>query len=229
MTPFFNRLLSACALLALLTACSGDTTVNPEPSQTATGPSFHIRFDPSLGDAPQDGRLLLLLSNTDRDEPRFLVDNSLDTQLVYGRNVWDWSAGADMLIDAAHIGFPINTLADLPPGRYYVQALLNRYKDFTLSNGKTVSLSPDQGEGQQWNRKPGNFYSEPVALDITADGEYEIVMDQQVDPIEPAEDTKFIKHVRMKSELLSEFWGEDVYLGAHVLLPRGFEEHPEAL
>jgi hypothetical protein len=32
----------------------------------------------------------------------------------------------------------------------------------------------------------------------------------------------------MRSELLSEFWGEDVYLGAHVLLPEGFNEHPEA-
>ncbi|XFE76746.1 alpha/beta hydrolase-fold protein [Algoriphagus halophilus] len=30
----------------------------------------------------------------------------------------------------------------------------------------------------------------------------------------------------MKSELLSEFWGRDMFLGAHVLLPEGFDEHP---
>jgi len=46
--------------------------------------------------------------------------------------------------------------------------------------------------------------------------------------IEPAKDTHFVKHVRMRSKLLSEFWGEDIYLGAHVLLPKGFDEHPEA-
>ncbi|MFK8042748.1 hypothetical protein [Congregibacter sp.] len=223
------KALASLALVTVLAACNeAPAPTAALATDTAAGPSFTIRFDESLGTAPQDGRLLLLLSNTDRDEPRFLVDNSLDTQLIYGRNVADWAAGAEMLIDAAHIGFPINTLADLPPGRYYVQALLNRYKDFTLSNGKTVSLSPDQGEGQQWNRKPGNYYSEPVAMDITADGRYEILLDQQIAEIEPAEDTEFIKHVRMKSELLSEFWGEDVYLGAHVLLPKDFDTHPEA-
>ena len=42
------------------------------------------------------------------------------------------------------------------------------------------------------------------------------------------EDTKYIKYVKMKSELLSDFWGEDVVLGANVLLPEGFGEHPEA-
>ncbi|WP_439106198.1 hypothetical protein [Congregibacter sp.] len=225
--------LKAIASLALLGSLGGCNeapmaTAVPVAEVPAAGPVFTIRVDEALGTQPQDGRLLLLLSNTDRDEPRFLVDNSLDTQLIYGRNVSDWAPGTDMLIDAAHIGFPINTLAELPPGRYFVQALLNRYQDFTLSNGKTVSLPPDQGEGQQWNRKPGNYLSEPVALDITADGEYEIVLDQQIPAIEPAEDTEFIKHVRMKSELLSEFWGEDVYLGAHILLPKDFEAHPEA-
>ncbi|EAQ98180.2 hypothetical protein [Congregibacter litoralis] len=224
------KALTTVVLLGGLWGCNEApmATAVPAAEQPASGPAFTIRFDEALGTQPQDGRLLLMLSNTDRDEPRFLVDNSLDTQLIYGRNVSDWAPGADMLIDAAHIGFPINSLAELPPGRYFVQALLNRYQDFTLSNGKTVSLPPDQGEGQQWNRKPGNYLSEPVALDITPDGVYEIVLDQQIPPIEPARDTEFVKHVRMKSELLSEFWGEDVYLGAHVLLPHGFEEHPEA-
>lgn len=226
-----SRTLACSALLGSMLLGCGESNVEvaaPVAGSVAPGPSFTIRFDESLATEAQDGRLLLMLSNTDRDEPRFLVDNSLDTQLIYGRNVNDWSADSDMLIDVAHIGFPINTLADVPPGRYYVQALLNRYKDFNLANGKTVSLPPDQGEGQQWNRKPGNFYSSPVALEITANGEYEILLDQQIAPIEPAKDTPYIKHVRMKSELLSEFWGEDVYLGAHVLLPKDFDKHPEA-
>jgi len=223
------KALGFLALVAMQFGCQGAIAPTTAPTtNSADGPLFTIRFDQSLGTEPQDGRLLLLLSNTDRDEPRFLVDNSLDTQLIFGRNVADWSAGSEMRINTAHIGFPISTLADLPPGRYFVQALLNRYKDFTLSNGKTVSLPPDQGEGQQWNRKPGNYYSLPQAMDITADGQYELLLDRKIAEIEPAADTKFIKHVRMKSELLSEFWGEDVYLGAHVLLPKDFDAHPEA-
>jgi hypothetical protein len=221
-------LLTSWVLLpAWLVGC-GDTEVSLDLSVGESPPSFVIRFDDSLSGDAQDGRLLLMLSNTDRDEPRFLIDNSPDTQLIFGRNVQDWAAGSEMLIDEAHIGFPINDLSQVPPGRYYVQALLNRYKNYQLSNGKTVSLSPDRGEGQQWARKPGNFYSTPVAMEIAEGGEYEIVMDQIIPEIEPPEDTAFIKHVRMKSELLSEFWGEDVYLGAHVLLPKDFEQHPEA-
>ena len=49
--------------------------------------------------------------------------------------------------------FPVQ---DLPPGEYRVQALLNRYETFHRGDGHTVSLPPDQGEGQHWNTKPGN-------------------------------------------------------------------------
>ena len=191
--------------------------------------SFSVQFDESLSDSAQDGRLLLMLANNDESEPRFQINNTRNAQLVFGQNVDDWEAGEPASFDDSHLGFPITSLADVPPGRYYAQALLNRYKDFTLSSGKVVSLPPDQGEGQQWHRRPGNFLSKPVAIEITeTGGSFEIVMDRAIPAIEPPEDTEFIKHVRMRSELLSEFWGEDVYLGANVLLPKDFAKHPEA-
>ena len=56
----------------------------------------------------------------------------------------------------------------------------------------------------------------------------ELTLDQVITEIEPPRDTEWIKHVRIRSDLLSEFWGRDMYLGAHVLLPAGFDEHPEA-
>jgi hypothetical protein len=37
-----------------------------------------------------------------------------------------------------------------------------------------------------------------------------------------------VRHVRIESKLLTEFWGRPTYLGAHVLVPAGFDEHPEA-
>ena len=46
--------------------------------------------------------------------------------------------------------------------------------------------------------------------------------------IAPPADTKYVKHDRIRSELLSKFWGRDMYLGAHVLLPEGWDTHPEA-
>jgi hypothetical protein len=192
--------------------------------------SFSVRFAEHLGDTAQDGRLLLMLSTNAENEPRFQVNNNPDTQLIFGRNVTDWSAGEVATIDESHIGFPLADLSAVQPGRYFAQALLNRYKDFHLANGKVVSLPPDKGEGQQWNRKPGNFYSAPVEILVDESGvqEFEIRMDRSIGDITPPEDTKYIRHIRMRSELLSDFWGEDVYLGAHVLVPHGFDDHPDA-
>ncbi len=217
--------VSMTLLFFVLAACQMEIE-----SMHEDGPVFSIRFDSALTDTPQDGRLLLLLATHDDKEPRFLVDNSADTQLVFGVNVEDWQGGAEVLIDKSAIGFPLADLSQVPAGTYYAQALLNRYKDFSLSNGKVVSLPPDRGEGQQWNRKPGNFYSEPVQVEIneSGSGTFALVLDQVIPEIQPPEDTEFVKHIRMRSKLLSDFWGEDIYLGAHVLLPKGFDENPEA-
>ncbi len=64
-------------------------------------------------------------------------------------------------------GFPIQSIKNIPVGEYYVQALINRYETFNLKTGHTVKLPPDQGEGQQWHSKPGNFYSKPVKVSLT--------------------------------------------------------------
>ena len=89
----------------------------------------------------------------------------------------------------------------------------------------------DRGEGQQWNRAPGNLYSTPrkVALDpARGRARCEIVLDKAIPPIPDPPATKYIKHERIQSERLTKFWGRPMYLGAHVLLPEGFDEHPEA-
>jgi len=214
-------------------ACFGIFLVSCEADKTGTaeaGPQFLVKFDEQLASDAQDGRLLLMLARGDSEEPRFRIGNSADTQLIFGMNVSGWEAGTTVLVDSTAIGFPLADLPEVPPGKYVVQALLNRYKDFNLSNGITVSLPPDQGEGQQWQSKPGNFYSAPVEIEIQAENSASIavVMDQVIAPIEAPTDTKYVKHIRMRSDLLSEFWGEDMFVGAHVLLPEGFDENPDA-
>jgi hypothetical protein len=86
------------------------------------------------------------------------------------------------------------------------------------------------GEGQQWNRKPGNLYSAPqwVTLRPNDPQRIRISLDSIIPPITPPRDTKYVRHERIQSQLLSAFWGKPVFLGAHVLLPEGFDQHPEA-
>lgn len=212
-------------LLLLPSGCSGGPS-----GQASTDLEFSITFSESLGADAQDGRLILILSKRQEGEPRFQVSSGPSGQQVFGMDVEGWAPGEAAVMGGGVFGFPMDDMARVPPGDYTVQAVLNRYETFNRSDGHTVKLPPDRGEGQQWNRKPGNFYSEPlqVRVDPSMSTRIGLTLDQVIPEIEPPRDTEWIKHVRIRSDLLSEFWGRDMYLGAHVLLPAGFDEHPEA-
>ncbi|ODT03937.1 MAG: hypothetical protein ABS52_07330 [Gemmatimonadetes bacterium SCN 70-22] len=182
------------------------------------------------GAAGLDGRLLVVFSADSSAEPRFQVGYGANTQPAFAVDVTGWKPGETRTIDAAAFGFPLASLGALPRGSYRVQAILNRYETFRRSDGKVVSLPPDQGEGQRWNAKPGNLFSVPrtVAVDPARGEALRLVIDQVIPPIPPFQETRYVKHVRIRSERLSRFWGRDMYLAAFVTLPDGFESHPDA-
>lgn len=199
-------------------------------NQETTEIEVKISFSEAAGSKPLDGRLLLLFAGSDEAEPRFQVSSGLKAQPVFGIDVEAMGPGETRIINTGVFGFPYASLADLPPGDYRVQALLHVYETFNLSTGHQVKLPMDNGEGQQWNSSPGNIYSKPVKVSVTGAGlsGFQLVMDQVIPPIPEPADTEWIKHIKIKSQKLSEFWGRDMYLGAHVLLPKGFDKHPEA-
>ena len=86
----------------------------------------------------------------------------------------------------------------------------------------------DRGEGQHWNIAPGNLYSVPKKISLGSSRSVAIVLDQEIPPITPPQDTKYIRHLKIQSELLTKFWGRPMFLSANVLLPEGFDTHPEA-
>jgi hypothetical protein len=191
---------------------------------------FSLSFSEERGAEALDGRMLLLIANNNDAEPRFQVSDGPDSQLVYGIDVNRLQPGEAAVINADVFGYPLESISDIPPGDYWVQGLLNRYETFNRADGLTVKLPPEMGEGQQWNRKPGNLYSQPkqVSIDPRKNTEIQLILNQEIPPIPDPEDTKYIKHVKMQSDLLTEFWGRPMYLGACVLLPEGFDEHPES-
>jgi S-formylglutathione hydrolase FrmB len=183
-----------------------------------------LRFEVSWAN-PMDGRVVLVISTTGTPEPRFSISEGLNTQQMFGA---DAEGARTVSIDASTLGYPRRSLDEVPAGEYYVQAVLNVYETFHRADGRTVKLPMDRGEGQHWARKPGNLYSQPVKvkIDPAAADVVKIELTKTVPPIEPQADTKYVKHVRIESKLLSEFWGRPMYLGAIVLLPEGFDEHP---
>ena len=221
------------ALILTAAAVAGVGAFGGQPAIEAADQApirIAVRVPAGRSTGPLDGRLLLILSRDSTAEPRFQTSDGPSGQPVFGIDVAGWSPGTDAVFTDSVFGFPLRSLADLPAGRYRVQALLNRYETFRLSTGHTVSLPPDRGEGQQWNRKPGNLYSTPVWIDIdpASDRTVRIELDQEIPAIEPPADTEWVKHIRIQSQRLSEFYGTPMYLGAHVLLPAGFDEHPDA-
>ncbi|SDQ98563.1 alpha/beta hydrolase-fold protein [Flagellimonas zhangzhouensis] len=203
--------------------------ISCQPKSNSTY-SINVSFDESVSAENIDGRLLLMLSTDDSKEPRFQINDGLSSQLIFGMNVDEMAPGSPITFDETVFGYPYPSLSDIPPGEYNVQALLHVYENFNLSTGHTVKLPMDNGEGQQWNRSPGNLYSQPFKITVGENGveNVSLVMNQEIPPIEEPEDSEWIKHIKLKSEKLSEFYGRDMYLGAHILLPKGFEEHPEA-
>jgi hypothetical protein len=194
------------------------------PAQT-----FSVTFPQSLSGQPLDGRLLLLLSTESGAEPRFQIDDTPRSQLVFGVTVDGWRAGQTTLVDSAAQGYPIRSLKDLPAGEYTVQAVLNKYETFHRSDGKTVKLHPDMGEGQHWNISPGNLYSKPKKIIIGSGGApITVELTEIIPPIKPPQDTKYIRHIRIQSEVLTNFWGRPMFIGAAILVPEGFDEHPNA-
>ncbi|MCB1053010.1 MAG: hypothetical protein KDC71_20580, partial [Acidobacteria bacterium] len=183
---------------------------------------------PKTLDAPQTGRLLLMLAKSDASEPRAQIQDGPNCQLIYGENVSGWKPGEKHVFDAGSFGFPISAMQDIPAGQYWVQVLLNRYEAFHLKNGKTVWLPPDRGEGQQWHSKPGNVYSKPQKVDWKPGISLQLELSETIPEIEAPKDSEWVKHIRIKSNLLSDFWGRDMYLGAHVLLPKDWAKHPDA-
>jgi len=189
---------------------------------------FSITLPDSLGKKPLDGRLFLLLSNNDKPEPRFQVNGGPNTQLMFGVNVDDWKPGTAKTVTATAFGYPIESLKDVPAGEYYVQALLHVYETFHRKDGHVLKLPMERGEGQHWNIAPGNLYSVPVKINFNPRTKNinPIVLTKVIPPIKEPEDNKYIKHIKIQSKLLTEFWGRPVYLGAHILLPEGWDTHP---
>ena len=185
---------------------------------------FEIEYSEKFQEDGFDGRLLLMISNNNRDEPRFQINDSHNTQMIFGVDVESWDANQKVVIDSEAIGYPIKSTKEIQEGEYYVQAFLHKYETFNLSTGYSVKLPMDQGEGQKWNISPKNLYSTPKKIKIKNSSTISISLDNEIPPIEPAKDTDFIKHVKIKSEMLSKFWGRDMYLQANVLVPHGFDE-----
>jgi Putative esterase len=219
--------LAAPLVLAGATALAGCRSGGDHAPLTVA-----ISFPAERSAQPLDGRVLLFISDDSTKEPRMQTDEyrANTTRPIFGVDVDSLKPGQAAIISDTTFGFPVRSLKDIPPGDYWVQALFNRFQTYRRSDGKTVKLPPDAGEGQHWATKPGNLYSKPVKVhvDPSSGTPITISMDQVIPPIQPPADTKQVKYITFQSDRLTKFWGTPTSMGAIVLLPAGWDTHPNA-
>jgi len=189
---------------------------------------FSVTLPVTYGSKAVDGRLLVILSKNLSAEPRFQITDDPGTQQIFGIDIENWQPGTKKIINKSAFGYPVESMASIQSGEYNVQAVFHLYETFHRKDGHTLKLPMDRGEGQHWNLAPGNLYSSPekVKYNSALKNTYNISLSKTIPPIPQPDDTKYIKHIRIQSKLLTEFWGRPMFLGAHILLPEGWDNHP---
>jgi hypothetical protein len=217
----------ACSAVFLLAV---GASANAAPAPQAAGTKFEVSFPASAHAGAITGRVFVVVTTNEKPEPRLAAGSWGDSGPLYGVDVNTLTPGQAAVIDASTPGSPIHSLREIPAGDYFVQAIVNIYTEFHRADGHTVWLHMDQWEGQHFNRSPGNLYSEvqKVHLDPAAGYDFKLSLTKEIPPVQVPADTAWVKHIKIQSEMLTKFWGHPMYIGAVVLLPKGYDEHPNA-
>ena len=164
--------------------------------------------------------MFLLVS---KDGPPF------QSSTLFGTDVHAVNADQSIVMDGATAGSPVPNLSEIPSGDYYVEAVLNIYTEFHRADGNTIWAHMDQWEGQDFATSPGNLVSttQKLHLDPNLGQTFKIALDKVIPAVVVPEDTEWVKHIKLESKVLTEFWGRPIYLGATVLLPKGYAMHPD--
>ena len=196
-------------------------------SAQSTNHSFLISFGRHASDTAITGRVFLAISRDSQPEPRYEAGSYFKSVPFWGKDVDQLQPGNDVVIDTAVLGYPIANLRYLPAGQYYVQAVLNVYTRYHRADGHTIWAHQDQWEGQHFNTSPGNLISpvKKIYYDPLQNQSFSIKLDSVLPERALPPDTKQVKHIKIRSKILSDFWGHDMYLGATILLPEGYDNH----
>jgi Putative esterase len=231
------RLMRLWILLLLGSAAGAAIVVHGReeraPGDAAAGIRIEVSYPASVHAGPITGRVLVMVSRSATPEPRLAV--APGGPAIAGVDIDGVLPGDVVFVDGGMLGYP-HSLGSLPAGDYFVQALLNVYTRFKRADGHTIWVR-ENDTMMPLTRAPGNLYSavQKVTIGGGAAGDNAAASPQTIrlelshiiPDLEKPTDTEWVKHVRVRSERLSAFWGRPVHLDATVLLPKGYDAHPD--
>jgi len=178
--------------------------------KTAAAKSVSVKMT-SLQTVQKEGRLHLIFSSSTEQEPRlYSAWPTKNIEPLFSQDLSGLSKGQSITFDTSTKGFPFDSLADLPAGKWYVQAIYD--SDFLDSRINS----------------PLNLYSDVVEYvnDGASDMSLALALNQRLPEETLPDGDKFLKFVKMPSPMLSAFWGADMYLRAGVILPNSYYDNP---
>ncbi|KAF2019240.1 hypothetical protein BU24DRAFT_418827 [Aaosphaeria arxii CBS 175.79] len=230
--------------LAYTAALLGVTALARPAQRSAPNLKFEISLDEGIINGTSvDGHIQLLLAPAGTD-PLEDTDVTSSPNFFFGQNVYSFGTGAPVTLSGGNgvdtekgvYGFPNVSISEVVPGEYSVQAFMNVYETVTRADGSTVSVRFPCGDGA-----PGvGGYGTPITslVNITVTGQEQtvkLVFNNVTESEEFTgseiggcqqgnyEDTEYLKYVKIRSDVLSAWWGRDVFVGANVLLPFGYD------
>ncbi len=221
-------------------ANSTDSDVTLVSSQSEVDGSFTVEVSvPDDYEGELNGRLLIAFTKDVESKQPYEQLNATGVP-VFGKTFYGLNAGDVMTmnsLDEEILGFPF-TMDELPEEDLYMQAFFIKYTEFERDGLPAIWGMDDHGGGGNYKKNPYNLYSDYELVSVSDDAVFNLSLDNEIElgyELEAGEvtqqgnyeDTDMVKYVKIKSEVLSEFWGTDIYLGANVLLPTGYDENKE--
>ncbi|KAI1264314.1 Alpha/Beta hydrolase protein [Xylariaceae sp. FL1019] len=197
----------------------------------------------SILKGPVDGRIVLIFAPNGTD-PLDDTDVTSSPNYMFGMNAYGFTADEAIVMSGGSTngtlkgvwGWPVVNMDAVPAGQYSVQAFLNPYDKAERSDGSVVFLKFPCGDGAPYIDGVGSLQTPVVDVEVTGEPQTFSLTFDSVSPVPELagneaggcsqgnyEDTELLKYVKIRSEKLSTFWGRDMYVGANVLLPAGYD------
>lgn len=178
------------------------------PAPALAAPTFEISFSTKLRSDPFTGRVILFLSTDTSGEPRS-NHSWLSREPIFAQDIKALPPDTSLALRNLD-GFPVAP-ADLPPGKYAVQAVLHTNPDV-----------PHSGTA------PGNLYSKKKIIEFAAGQSPSISLKitRRVKARPRELHAENIKSIRLRSNCLSKFHQRDIFLRAAVMLPGTYDQDP---
>ncbi|KAK0946484.1 hypothetical protein LTR29_001952 [Friedmanniomyces endolithicus] len=225
-------------ILGILSICLAS------PIRTYNGLGVQLTVADGLLGNSTDGHITLLFAPAGVD-PLEDQDVTTSPDHFYGKNVFRFKGGDAELLSGGDgyvqprtgvWGYPNSSLSEVPAGDYTLQAFLTPYESVTRSDGSVVSVKFPCGDGALPVDGPGSLTTPATNVTVSGGSQTISLTFTNITAVEDFNgteiggcsqgnyvDTERLKYVKIRSSVLSDFWNRDMFVGANVLLPHGYQ------